>query len=189
MLFEFCCKFDQSYLHVVAGKFGVRNQPLVVWLGPLRAALNLHVLSRGYELVDYKMLEPNFAGQLPNAVHKIFALTVDHLAGIIQFTLGLLEPVPYPFCLMISVNNLLLYRPELLVDVQFHLLLVLQVLLHQQLLTPPLLEHSLVFEKLLLLFHDFFHGFVSLKELLLHVFDLAQELLLLRFRLLRACLL
>ena len=87
---------------------------------------------------------------------------MDHLCSILQFTLGHLEPSPNPFDLIVSVLNLFLNRPKLLINIQLHLFLLHQVLLHHQLLPPPLFDFCLCLQQLLLLLHGFFHGFVPL---------------------------
>lgn len=114
---------------------------------------------------------------------------MNHLRCVFQLSLRHLEPSPHPLNLIIRILNLLLNRSKLLVDIEPHFFLCLQVLFHEKLLSPAFLELGGCLKQLLLLFHDLLHSFVTLKELFLHVLDLAEDLGLLGLLLLRLILL
>ena len=157
----------------------VGNEPVVLIGSPLSARLNLHVLHRRDELVDDQVLEPDLARQLANSVHEVLALAVDHLRDVIQLILSHAEAGLHSRHLLIDLLELLLLRREVLSQLQLHSLLGLQVLLHGELLASALLKLSLALEQLLLLLHGLLHFFVTAQQLLFHILDLLQQLLLL----------
>jgi len=174
-----CDSLHVVYLHVVASVFGVRNDPVVDGVGPISTSFDLHVLLSRNELVDDQVLQPNLTSQLSDTLHQVFSLVVNNVSDIVELALGLLVLGPHFVNVLILLLKLLLLGRELLSQVDLHFLLRGNFLLEHELLSTAIFKFSLRLEKLLLLLHCLVHGFVSLKELLLHVLDSLQQLLLL----------
>ena len=121
------------------------------------------------------MLEPDFTGKLPDAVHEILTLTMNHLRNVIELILGHPESCLDALRLLVNLLKLLLLGREIFSKLETHILLGLEVLLHGKLLTAALLELSLTFQKLLLLLHRLFHFFVTAEKLFLHILDLLEQ--------------
>ena len=135
------------------------------------------------------MLQTDFARELPDAIHQVLPLTMDDLCDVIKLTLGHHVASLHALHLTIDLLELLLVRGEVVSQLQLHILLSLQVLLHSELLTATLFELSLCLEQLLLLLHGLLHFLVAAQELLFIVVDLLEEFLLLAFLLLLSLLL
>lgn len=92
-------------------------------------------------------------------------------------------------CLRVDLLELLLLRGEVLAQLEPHILLGLEVLLHGELLASALLKLSLALQEFLLLLHRLLHLFVTAQKFLFHVLDLLEQLLLLALLLLLGLLL
>jgi hypothetical protein len=147
------------HVHVVARVLKVGDHPLVDLIRPLSTTLKLHVLQRWNELIDDQVLQTDLSRQLSDPVHQVFTLLMDHLSEVFDLSLGMLEAASYSVGFLVNVCDFLLNRAELLFDVKFHLLLLGQLLFHDELLAAALLNLSFCLEKLLLLFHGFLHCF------------------------------
>jgi hypothetical protein len=120
------------------------------------------------------VFKSDLTSQLPDSVHQIFPLPVDYLGYVVKVALNLLV-------LSLNLVNLLLFNvefvllaTEVLVQIQFDVLLRNQFLLQLQLLSPPLLQLGLRLQQLLLLLHRLLHHFGPLQQFALHVFDFLE---------------
>ena len=76
---------------------------------------------------------------------------MDHFRCVVELALAHGQPGPDAFGFHVGVLNFLLDRPELLVDVELHLFLGLQVLLHKELLAATFLVGTIAMLDLRLL--------------------------------------
>ena len=161
-----------KYLQNVSGVLNVRDEPVVLFGGPLGPRLDLHVLHRWNELINNQMLQTDLSSQLSDAIHEILPFSVNDLSDIIEFILGHAVARLDSLRLLVDLFELFLLGGEVLLELHLHVLLCGQVLFHCKLCPTALLQLCLGLEQFLLLLHGLFHLFVTAQKLFFHILDL-----------------
>lgn len=109
---------------------------------------------------------------------------MNNFSNIVQITFCLLILAPDLVNLLILLFKLILFTAEVLSQINFDILLRLQFLLKQKLLSSSFFKFRLRFQKFLLLPHRLLHSFSTMKKFVFHILNALDELLLFGFLLL-----
>ena len=161
-----------KYLQNISGVLDVRDEPVVLFGGPLGPRLDLHVLHGWNELIDDQMLQTDLSSQLSDAIHEILPFSVNDLSDIIELILGHAVARLDSLSLLVDLFEFFLLGGEVLLELHLHVLLGSQVLFHGKLCPTALLQFSLRLEQFLLLLHGFLHLFIAAQKLFFHILDL-----------------
>lgn len=166
-------------LNVISSVFNVWYVPLFYVISPLGSSFNFHVFCCWDEIINHKVLQSDFFGQLSNSVHKILSFSVDFIFDFLFLRYSLLVFGPNFVIFSFLSNKFFLLRWVFLLKIDLLFFFLLQLLLNGKLFSSSFFNFWLLLLKEHFLLHGFFHLLCTLNDFFFHVFKLFEKLLLL----------